>query len=70
MIAKIIIFFIKGYQKVISPMFPGTCRFYPSCSTYFIQAVSKYGAFKGSCLGIKRILKCHPYNPGGVDFLK
>ncbi|MDD2217236.1 MAG: membrane protein insertion efficiency factor YidD [Eubacteriales bacterium] len=68
--AKIIIFFIKIYQKVISPMFPGTCRFYPTCSTYFIQALNKYGAIKGSYLGIKRILKCHPYNPGGVDFLK
>ncbi len=51
-------------------MFPPTCRFYPTCSQYFIQAVEKYGAVKGSFLGIKRILKCHPFHPGGYDPLK
>lgn len=70
MISKVMILLIKGYQKVISPMFPGTCRFYPTCSAYFIQALQKYGFFKGTYLGIRRILKCHPFNPGGVDFLK
>jgi len=67
---KTIVFLIKGYQKLISPLFPATCRFYPTCSAYFIQAVEKYGALKGSYLGIKRILKCHPFNPGGYDPLK
>jgi conserved hypothetical protein YidD len=61
---------IRGYQKFISPMFPPTCRFYPTCSQYFLQAVEKYGAVKGSYLGIKRILKCHPFHPGGYDPLK
>jgi len=61
---------VRGYQKFISPLFPQTCRFYPSCSAYFIQAVEKYGALKGSYLGIKRILKCHPFHPGGYDPLK
>ena len=61
---------IKGYQKFISPLFPPTCRFYPTCSTYFIQALEKYGFFKGSFLGIKRLMKCHPFNPGGYDPLK
>lgn len=70
MISKIMILLIKGYQKIISPMFPGTCRFYPTCSAYFVQALQKYGAIKGTYLGVKRILKCHPYNPGGVDLLK
>uniref|UniRef100_UPI002ED48F88 membrane protein insertion efficiency factor YidD n=1 Tax=Aminipila terrae TaxID=2697030 RepID=UPI002ED48F88 len=54
----------------MSPLFPPTCRFYPTCSAYFIQAVEKYGVIKGSFLGIKRILKCHPFNPGGYDPLK
>ncbi|MDD2190443.1 MAG: membrane protein insertion efficiency factor YidD [Eubacteriales bacterium] len=67
---SIIILLVRGYQKFISPMFPPTCRFYPTCSQYFIQAVGKYGAIKGSFLGIKRILKCHPFHPGGYDPLK
>jgi len=67
---KIVIGLVKGYQKFISPLFPPTCRFYPTCSAYFIQAVEKYGVIKGSFIGIKRILKCHPFNPGGYDPLK
>jgi len=67
---KILIVLVKGYQALISPFFPPACRFYPTCSTYFIQAVEKYGAIKGSFLGIKRILKCHPFHPGGYDPLK
>lgn len=66
----IMIFLIRIYQKVISPVLPKTCRFYPTCSTYFIQALQKYGFFKGSYLGFKRISKCHPWNPGGYDPLK
>lgn len=64
------ILLIRGYQRIISPMFPPTCRFYPTCSAYFIQALEKYGFFKGSYLGIRRILRCHPWNPGGHDPLK
>lgn len=67
---KIIILLIRGYQIFISPIMPGKCRFYPTCSTYFVQAVEKYGPFKGSLLGIKRILKCHPFHEGGYDPLK
>lgn len=67
---RIIILLVRGYQKLISPLFPPTCRFYPSCSAYFIQAVEKYGAVKGSYLGIKRILRCNPFHPGGYDPLK
>jgi putative membrane protein insertion efficiency factor len=69
-VKRILIILVRGYQKFISPLFPQTCRFYPSCSAYFIQAVEKYGALKGSYLGIKRILKCHPFHPGGYDPLK
>ncbi len=67
---RIMILLIKGYQKFISPLLPQTCRFYPTCSTYFIQALEKYGFFKGSFIGIKRLLRCHPFNPGGYDPLK
>lgn len=66
----LLIWIIRFYQKFISPLFPQTCRFYPTCSAYFIQALEKYGFFKGSWLGIQRLLKCHPFHPGGYDPLK
>ena len=58
---------IRGYRKYISPMKSTKCPYYPTCSTYFIQALQKYGVLKGSYLGIRRILRCHPGNPGGYD---
>ena len=65
-------FFLKSsvlfYQKFISPFLGRTCRFYPSCSQYFLLAVEKYGILKGFLFGFKRILKCHPANKGGIDF--
>ena len=67
---KIIMLLIRGYQKIISPIMPGKCRFYPTCSAYTLQAVEKYGAIKGLYLGTRRILKCHPFHPGGYDPLK
>ncbi|MST70831.1 membrane protein insertion efficiency factor YidD [Mogibacterium kristiansenii] len=66
-IKSILILMVRGYQLFISPLFPPACRFTPTCSTYFIQALEKYGPIKGSWLGIKRILRCHPGNPGGYD---
>ena len=66
----VLIFLARLYQKFISPLFPATCRFYPTCSEYFIQAVQKYGALKGTWLGLKRISKCHPWHEGGYDPLK
>jgi putative membrane protein insertion efficiency factor len=69
MIKLIIIFLIKVYQKTWSLVTPKSCRFYPSCSEYTVQAVEAYGVVKGSLWGIKRILKCHPFHPGGIDFL-
>ena len=63
----ILIFLIKVYQKTISRVLPPSCRFYPSCSQYGIEALEKYGVFKGSWLTIKRIGRCHPFNPGGYD---
>lgn len=58
---------VKLYQIFLSPIFGGQCRFYPSCSHYFIQAVQKYGAISGSIRGIRRICRCHPWHPGGYD---
>ena len=63
----IVILPIRFYQTFISPLLPDSCRYYPTCSEYFIEAVKKYGPFKGSFLGIKRILRCHPGHPGGYD---
>ncbi len=64
------VFLIKFYRRFISPLKRPCCRFYPTCSSYALQAVEKYGFFKGSFLALKRILKCHPFNPGGYDPLK
>lgn len=58
---------IRFYRRNISPMFPPCCRFTPTCSAYALEAVEKYGALKGGYLAIKRILKCHPFHPGGYD---
>ena len=64
---KIFILFIKFYQKFISPMFPAKCRFYPTCSQYTLEAIKEHGTIKGTYLGIRRILKCHPFHEGGYD---
>jgi len=58
------------YQKFVSPVTPKTCRFYPTCSEYTRQAIEKYGPLKGGLLGLKRIARCHPFNPGGYDPLE
>ncbi|MFZ2745147.1 membrane protein insertion efficiency factor YidD [Trichococcus shcherbakoviae] len=64
---KIFIGLIRGYQKFISPLFPPSCRYYPTCSNYSVQAIQKHGAIKGSLMGIARILRCHPFVKGGYD---
>lgn len=58
------------YRFILRPFFPSACRFYPTCSEYTLQAIKKYGLFKGSYKGIQRILKCHGGNPNGYDPLK
>ncbi|WP_368654917.1 membrane protein insertion efficiency factor YidD [Ornithinibacillus sp. 4-3] len=60
---------IKFYQKVISPLKPPTCRFLPTCSEYGITAFKRFGVIKGGYLTIKRISKCHPFHPGGIDLV-
>lgn len=65
-----ILYLLKIYQQYISPWKGATCRFYPSCSQYAVEAIEKYGVFRGCFLGIKRISKCHPWHPGGYDPVK
>ena len=64
---RIVMLPIRGYQKFISPALPPCCRFSPSCSQYALEAVSKHGALKGMWLGARRLVRCHPFNPGGYD---
>ena len=64
---KLLLALIRCYQYAISPLLGQNCRFFPSCSDYTAQAVEKHGACKGACLGLKRIARCHPWNPGGID---
>ena len=66
--SKIIIFFIKGYQKTISKILPNnTCRFHPTCSQYAVEAYEEFGFVKGTRLTLVRLSKCHPLHKGGFD---
>ena len=69
-IRKLLILPIILYQYLISPLFPGSCRFKPTCSEYAKLAILKYGVFKGIFLGIKRLSKCHPWGDSGYDPIK
>ncbi|MBA4407578.1 membrane protein insertion efficiency factor YidD [bacterium] len=63
----VLIHLVKLYQRLISPLSPPSCRFYPTCSEYAVQAISKYGAFRGTGKAVWRILRCNPFNKGGFD---
>jgi hypothetical protein len=65
--ALLLIGLVRIYQILVSPLLGERCRFYPSCSVYFIESVRKYGAIRGTLRGIWRICRCNPWNPGGYD---
>ena len=67
MLALPLIWAVRVYQVLISPMLAQQCRFYPSCSAYAVTALSRYGPITGSWLAVRRLARCHPWNPGGVD---
>ena len=67
MIAWILTAMVRGYQLAISPLLPASCRYYPSCSTYAVEAIERHGAWRGTWLAMKRVGRCHPFRPGGFD---
>jgi len=67
MLKTVLITIIRLYRALISPLFPPSCRFQPTCSQYAIEAVEKFGVLTGTGLAIKRVLRCHPFHPGGYD---
>jgi len=64
---RILVLPIRVYRRVISPLLPRRCRFYPSCSEYAVEAIQRHGAIRGGWLAVRRILRCHPFHPGGHD---
>lgn len=67
MISRMLVAFVHGYQRFVSPYTPPTCRFYPSCSAYAVEAIQRYGPWRGVVLAARRVLRCHPFHPGGYD---
>ena len=62
-----LVFLIRGYQVMLSPLLPSSCRYIPSCSAYGLEAVQRYGALRGGWMAARRIGRCHPFRPGGYD---
>lgn len=67
MLGRILIAMIRGYQVAISPLLGARCRFYPSCSRYASECIACHGALRGTWLTVRRLLRCHPWHPGGID---
>ncbi|MCL2657845.1 MAG: membrane protein insertion efficiency factor YidD [Betaproteobacteria bacterium] len=63
----LLVFLLRAYRILLSPFLGRNCRFHPSCSAYAIEALERYGAIKGSWLAARRVMRCHPWNPGGYD---
>ncbi|HXG94874.1 MAG TPA: membrane protein insertion efficiency factor YidD [Blastocatellia bacterium] len=66
----ILVFLIRVYQAAISPLLPPSCRFTPTCSQYAVEAIKKHGALRGAYMAARRLLRCHPFHPGGYDPVK
>lgn len=65
--SKMVIALLRAYRRLLSPVLGNRCRFYPSCSAYTEEAVARFGVLRGGWLGIRRIARCHPFHPGGID---
>ena len=65
--SRLLVLLIRGYGYLLSPFLGDNCRYYPSCSSYAQQAIERYGALRGSWMGLKRVLRCHPFHEGGYD---
>ena len=63
----ILLFLLRSYKAAVSPFLPPACRFIPTCSEYACDAVERYGALRGGWMGVRRVLRCHPFHPGGYD---
>jgi hypothetical protein len=66
-IRRALVLLVRVYQRLVSPMLPAACRFYPSCSSYAATAVERHGPLRGGWLTARRLLRCHPFHPGGID---
>ena len=66
-VQKTLLLLIRFYQYAVSPHFPPSCRYVPTCSAYAYEAIQKHGVFRGTALALKRVLRCHPFRPGGYD---
>jgi uncharacterized protein len=64
---QFLLILIRGYRAFISPLFPPSCRFHPTCSQYALQAIDRFGPWQGGWMSLRRILRCHPLHPGGYD---
>jgi putative membrane protein insertion efficiency factor len=67
MIRALLLLLVKLYRRILSPILPRSCRFSPSCSAYALEALERHGAARGTYLTVKRLLRCHPFHPGGLD---
>lgn len=65
--ARLVMLLIRIYRRVLSPLLPRTCRYEPTCSAYALEALKTHGFVRGTGLAVRRIARCHPFNPGGVD---
>lgn len=65
--SRILVALVRGYQRFVSPYTPPTCRFSPSCSAYAVEAIQRHGPWRGVVLATRRLLRCHPFHPGGYD---
>jgi putative membrane protein insertion efficiency factor len=66
-IRRLLVLLVRLYQRLISPLLPRACRFHPSCSVYAVEALERHGALRGTWLAVKRLARCHPFHPGGLD---